>query len=202
MNMNNLQRQRLRLIFIFIIIVYYFSSIISVNKGEESIFTVWKNVTFEHTIYEQVKSGDNFDEILHTIIDSNVEIKLKDNVLTVKNIAFNVSDKSNIKIVNKNIEDAFSAIDDKITDKNMIIKSETASFSDYNILKYENQNYFFKNKYILTFNITCILSIIYLTLSIISIKRKLFCNFFECFDKYFIFVITLFLIILGIIFRL
>lgn len=160
------------------------------NKEEKSKFTIWNNIDIEHQIYNEIKQGISYSQLLELVKKTELNSSLSGNVLKVRKISIDVSNKENLKIRERNICEAFKQIDIQKDSKNnseIIYKASNKSHDTY-ILKYKNGSYYLRNQKLILLLVLSFASLLFLIILFWMHKNDLYDkkidNNFYSYDHY------------------
>ncbi len=130
----------------FVVIVVNLIMWISTMNGRTNIFSLYKDVTIQHEIYQKINSGSSYDELIKFIDDKKINYSLKDNKLNIDLMSFDISNKENIKLEDSKMIESFKKIDEKSSETRIKVSynkdGERKEVIDTNKVKYDGVNYF------------------------------------------------------------
>lgn len=140
---------------------------ISARDGRTNIFSLYKDVTMQHEIYQKINSGSSYDDLIKFIDDEKIEYSLKDNKLNIDLMSFDISNRENIKLEDSKMIESFKKIDEKSSEANIKVSynkdGERKEVISKDKIEYNGVNYLLFDKirlYIYLLSIIIILSMI------------------------------------------
>lgn len=162
-------------VIILIFIVLGVNLIVCINGKDErtNIFSLYKDVTVQHEIYQKINSGISYENLLKFIDDKKIDYSIENNKLKINSMNFDISNRENIKLENSKMVEAFKQIDEKSSETSIKVSynkdGEKKEVINANKVKYDGVNYFlFDNMRLFLY----VFSIVMIFLSIVFYFKK------------------------------
>lgn len=162
-------------VIILIFIVLGVNLIVCINGKDErtNIFSLYKDVTVQHEIYQKINSGISYENLLKFIDDKKIDYSIENNKLKINSMNFDISNRENIKLENSKMVEAFKQIDEKSSETSIKVSynkdGEKKEVINANKVKYDGKNYFlFDNMRLFLY----VFSIVMIFLSIVFYFKK------------------------------
>lgn len=162
-------------VIILIFIVLGVNLIVCINGKDErtNIFSLYKDVTVQHEIYQKINSGISYENLLKFIDDKKIDYSIENNKLKINSMNFDISNRENIKLENSKMVEAFKQIDEKSSETSIKVSynkdGEKKEVINANKVKYDGENYFlFDNMRLFLY----VFSIVMIFLSIVFYFKK------------------------------
>lgn len=162
-------------VIILIFIILGVNLIVCINGKDEraNIFSLYKDVTVQHEIYQKINSGISYENLLKFIDDKKIDYSIENNKLKINSMNFDISNRENIKLENSKMVEAFKQIDEKSSETSIKVSynkdGEKKEVINANKVKYDGENYFlFDNMRLFLY----VFSIVMIFLSIVFYFKK------------------------------